>query len=46
MTKIKYRFKSDEEEYMSEEAKKSYRLMNNLKQQLEWVKRQLEYISY
>ncbi|MCH5171633.1 MAG: type II toxin-antitoxin system PemK/MazF family toxin [Erysipelotrichales bacterium] len=46
MSKIKYRFKSDEEEYMSEDAKKNYRIMNSLKQQLEWVKRQLEYITY
>ena len=46
MSKVKYRFRSDEEEYMSEDAKKNYRLMNSLKQQLEWVKRQLEYISY
>lgn len=46
MSKIKYRFKSDEEEYMSEDARKNYRIMNSLKLQLEWVKRQLEYVSY
>ncbi|MCH5180895.1 MAG: type II toxin-antitoxin system PemK/MazF family toxin [Erysipelotrichales bacterium] len=46
MSKLKYRFKSDEEEYMSEDARKNYRIMNSLKLQLEWVKRQLEYVSY
>ncbi len=40
------RFKCDEANYLSEENKKKYTALNNLKQQLEWVKRQLEYITY
>ena len=40
------RFRCEETDYLSEDQKKKYNLMNNLKQQLEWVKRQLEYISY
>ncbi|MCI6357163.1 MAG: type II toxin-antitoxin system PemK/MazF family toxin [Erysipelotrichaceae bacterium] len=43
---MRYKFRCDETNYMDEETKKKYNMMNNLKQQLEWVKRQLEYISY
>lgn len=46
MSKVKYHFKSDDEAYMSEDAKKNHQIMNNLRMQLEWVKRQIEYATY
>lgn len=45
--KTSLRFRCEEDAYNKEEvAKKRYNQMNSLKMQLEWVKRQLEYISF
>lgn len=40
------RFKCEEANYLSEENKKKYDVLNGLRMQLEWVKRQLEYLTY
>lgn len=47
MSTTNVKFRCDDVNYEKEDSvRKKYNMMNNLKQQLEWVKRQLEYISY